>query len=324
MEGWVKIYRSILTWEWYSDINVRVLFIHLLLKANHTPKSWRGIEIQAGQLVTSLSRLEAETGLSQKKIRNALKKLEKTGELVTQKGRAYTLITICNYASYQGCTTEEGTPKGTQRAHEGHTKGTQRATNKNVKNVKNVKNEKNNPNISLSKESLSKDIFVPSRDSEIDEFDTLNSIKPKMARTKGKALFDVPVQKKKKVSQDKYLALATKLSEIIQTKKNIKHTKSQIQAWSKEFARLERENGIQYQRQMAAMRWYEEHIGDPYTPVIESGTSFRNKFIKLEAAIVRSENSYTTKTKNNSSLAHFDPEYNDILMRKATEKVTVL
>lgn len=48
MEGWVKIYRSILTWEWYSDINVRVLFIHLLLKANHAPKSWRGIEIQAG------------------------------------------------------------------------------------------------------------------------------------------------------------------------------------------------------------------------------------------------------------------------------------
>lgn len=324
MEGWVKIYRSILTWEWYSDINVRVLFIHLLLKANHAPKSWRGIEIQAGQLVTSLSRLEQETGLSQKKIRNALKKLEKTGELVTQKGRAYTVITICNYASYQGCTTEEDTPKGTRRAHEGHTRGTQRATNNNEKNVK---NEKNNPNISLSKEnnSLSKDISVPSRDSESDKFDTLNSIKPKMARTKGKALFDVPVQKKEKVSQDKYLALATKLSEIIQTKKNIKHTKSQIQAWSKEFARLERENGIQYQRQKAAMRWYEEHIGDPYTPVIESGTSFRNKFIKLEAAIVRSENSYTQKTKNNSSLAHFDPEYNDILMRKAEKvKVTVL
>lgn len=184
------------------------------------------------------------------------------------------------------------------------------------------KNEKNNPNISLSK---AKDISVPSRDSESDKFDTLNSTKPKLERTKGEALFDIPVQKKEKVSQDKYLALATKLSEIIQTKKNIKHTKSQIQSWSKEFARLEQENGIQYQRQKAAMRWYEEHIGDPYTPVIESGTSFRNKFIKLEAAIVRSENSYTQKTKNNSSLAHFDPEYNDILMRKAEKvKVTVL
>lgn len=137
MDGWVKIYRSILTWEWYSDINVRVLFIHLLLKANHAPNRWQGIEIQTGQLVTSLSKLEAETGLSQKKIRNALKKLEKTGELGTQKGRAYTLITICNYARYQGDITEEGTPKGTRGAHEGHTKGTQRATNKNDKNEKN-------------------------------------------------------------------------------------------------------------------------------------------------------------------------------------------
>ena len=147
MEGWVKIYRSILTWEWYSDINVRVLFIHLLLKANHASKSWQGIEIQAGQLVTSLSRLEHETGLSQKKIRNALKKLEKTGELGTQKGRAYTVITICNYANYQGGGLERGTPKGTRGAHEGHTKGTQRATNKNDKNDK---NEKNNTVLSFS------------------------------------------------------------------------------------------------------------------------------------------------------------------------------
>lgn len=114
MEGWIKLHRSILTWEWYSNINVRMLFIHLLLKANHAPNRWRGIEIQAGQLVTSLSRLEQETGLSQKTIRNALRKLEKMGELVTQKGRAYTIITICNYESYQGDTTDEGT----QEAHE--------------------------------------------------------------------------------------------------------------------------------------------------------------------------------------------------------------
>jgi hypothetical protein len=153
MDGWVKIYRSILTWEWYSDINVRVLFIHLLLKANHAPNRWQGIEIQAGQLVTSLSRLEQETGLSQKKIRNALKKLEKTGELGTQKGRAYTLITICNYARYQGDTVEEGTPKGTQRAHEGHTRGTQRATNKNDKNDK---NDKKNIPVAFSNEQAKK------------------------------------------------------------------------------------------------------------------------------------------------------------------------
>lgn len=154
MEGWVKIYRSLLTWEWYSDINVRVLFIHLLLKANHAPNRWQGIEIQAGQLVTSLSRLEKETGLSQKKIRNALKKLEKTGELVTQKGRAYTVITICNYESYQGGVMERGTPKGTRGAHEGHTKGTQRATNKNDKNEKNNKN--NNIPVAVSNEQAKK------------------------------------------------------------------------------------------------------------------------------------------------------------------------
>lgn len=169
MEGWIKLHRSILTWEWYSDINVRVLFIHLLLKANHAPNRWQGIEIQAGQLVTSLSKLEQETGLSQKKIRNALKKLEKTGELGTQKGRAYTLITICNYERYQVGMAEEGTPEGTQRAHEGHTKGTQRATNKNDKNEK---NEKNIESVSPSPPLREKKKFTPPLFDEVKAYAT--------------------------------------------------------------------------------------------------------------------------------------------------------
>ena len=329
MEGWIKLHRKFIDWEWYDISEMVHLFIHLLLKANHETINWRGIEVKRGQLITGLKQLHKETNISIQTLRSCLKKLEKTGEINRQTNNRFSLITICNYDNYNRAIDEANKQPNKQLTSNQQATNKQLTTNKNVKNVKNVKNEKNNnnPNISLSKEnnSLSKDIFVPSRDSESDKFDTLNSIKPKLERTKGKALFDVPVQKKEKVSQDKYLALATKLSEIIQTKKNIKHTKSQIQAWAKQFARLERENKVQYERQMTAMRWYEEHIGEPYVPVIESGSSFRKKFIKLEEAITRSENSYTQKTKNNFYLAQFDPEYNDIFMRKATEvKVTVL
>lgn len=337
MGGWIKLHRKLLESPVFQNEKLFKIFAWCLLKASHAEHTeligLQKVSLRPGQFVYGRHVAAEELKIKESTLYKYMMWLKNEEILNIQSNNKFSVVTIVNWDLYQtdepksnSKSSSKVTAKEQQSNNKVTTKEQQRNTNNNGKNGKNGKNEKNNPNISLSKEnnSLSKDIFVPSRDSESDKFDTLNSIKLKMARTKGKALFDVPVQKKEKVSQDKYLALATKLSEIIQTKKNIKHTQSQIQAWSKEFARLERENGIQYQRQKAAMRWYEEHIGDPYTPVIESGTSFRNKFIKLEAAIVRSENTYTTKTKNNSSLAHFDPEYNDILMRKATEKVTVL
>ena len=42
MEGWIKLHRQILDWEWYDDINVKVLFLHLLLTANYEDKKWQG------------------------------------------------------------------------------------------------------------------------------------------------------------------------------------------------------------------------------------------------------------------------------------------
>ena len=338
MEGWVKLHRKLLESPVFQNEKLLKVFVWCLLKASHTEHAelvgLQKVSLHPGQFIYGRHKAAEELKIKESTLYKYMMWLKNEEILNIQSNNKFSVVTVVNWDLYQSDepksnskSNSKETTKEQQSNSKVTTKEQQRNTNNNVKNVKNVKNEKNNPNISLSKEnnSLSKAIFVPSRDSEIDKFDTLNSIKPKLERTKGKALFDVPVQKKEEVSQeDKYLALATKLSEIIQTKKNIKHTKSQIQAWAKEFAGLERVNKVQYERQMTAMRWYEEHIGEPYVPVIESGSSFRKKFINLEEAIVRSENSNTQKTKNKCSLAHFDPEYNDILMRKATEKVTVL
>lgn len=125
--GFILLHRSILNWEWYGDINVRLLFIHLLLKANHAERNWKGEIVNRGQHITSLSTLSAETGLSIKVVRTSLKKLEKSGELGTQTGKQWTRITINNYDSYQAVDNTRGTQKGKQRAHDGHTMGTQRA-----------------------------------------------------------------------------------------------------------------------------------------------------------------------------------------------------
>ncbi len=100
-KGWVCVHRKLLEWEWYGDINVSRLFLHLLLKANFEDKKWQGKVIRRGDLVTSRSKLSTETGLSERQIRTALTKLKSTSEITIQTTNEYTKITLCNYSLYQ-------------------------------------------------------------------------------------------------------------------------------------------------------------------------------------------------------------------------------
>ncbi len=75
MSGWIVLHRSFLEWEWYSDSNMVKLFLHLLLKANHSEAKWKGNTVKRGQLITGINSLSSETGLSKQNIRTCLKKL---------------------------------------------------------------------------------------------------------------------------------------------------------------------------------------------------------------------------------------------------------
>lgn len=101
MEGWIKLYRKMLDWEWYKDANTKGLFLHLLLIANTNDITWRGIEIKRGQVLTSRLTLAAETGLSEGQVKRSLGKLIATNNITTKATNKYTIITLCNYESYQ-------------------------------------------------------------------------------------------------------------------------------------------------------------------------------------------------------------------------------
>ena len=101
MEGWIKIHRGILDWEWYQDVNVRILFIHCLLLANWKETRYKGEIVPRGSFVASLPILSKETGLSIRQARTALDKLKMTGELTVKKYPKYTVFTISNYCVYQ-------------------------------------------------------------------------------------------------------------------------------------------------------------------------------------------------------------------------------
>lgn len=98
---YIKISRKILEWEWYKDANTKVLFLHILLKANWKPGRFQGVEVPRGSFVTSLQNLAIETGLTVRNVRTALKHLENTGEVTSNRHAKFSVITIKNYDKYQ-------------------------------------------------------------------------------------------------------------------------------------------------------------------------------------------------------------------------------
>lgn len=117
---YVKISRKILEWEWYTDVSTKVLFLHILLKANWKGGRFQGVEVPRGSFVTSQQNLAAETGLTIKNVRTALKHLENTGEVAVNRHPKFSVITIKNYDKYQS--------GGSQVAVDGQSSGSQVAT----------------------------------------------------------------------------------------------------------------------------------------------------------------------------------------------------
>jgi len=101
--GYIKLWRKFTSWEWHDNPNVVTLFIHCLLMANWEDKRWQGVEIKRGEFATTYKHLSDTTGLTIQQVRTALKKLEDSGEVVTNKkrGRSHTFIRVCKYDDYQ-------------------------------------------------------------------------------------------------------------------------------------------------------------------------------------------------------------------------------
>ena len=99
--GFIKIYRSLLKWEWYDDINTKTVFLHLLLTVSIEDSKWHGIEIKRGSRVASYEVLARETKLSIDKVRTAIKHLESTGEITRYKYPKFTVFAINSYAKFQ-------------------------------------------------------------------------------------------------------------------------------------------------------------------------------------------------------------------------------
>ena len=155
-QGWIKIHRQLLDWEWYDDINVTRLFLHILLKANHKPKNYKGEIVKVGEHLTSRDILAKETGLTVRQVRTALTKLKMTSELTITSSSQGTKIQVVNYEKFQVVTSDMTTKRPATDQ--------QTTSNKNEKNEKKKKNKQKNLHFDPSLSTKGIDEFLKQRE----------------------------------------------------------------------------------------------------------------------------------------------------------------
>ena len=99
--GYIKIHRSLLHWEWFTDSNTLLVWIWLLLNANWKESRYMGHKIPKGGLVTGRKKIAETLGISEQSVRTALKHLKSTNEITIKSTNKYSIITIVNWAKYQ-------------------------------------------------------------------------------------------------------------------------------------------------------------------------------------------------------------------------------
>ncbi len=205
MEGWISLYRKFINWQWYKDSNVKAVFIHLLLSANHKQEKWNNTIIERGQVVTSRQNLSKVTGLSIQQIRTCLSKLESTNEIKIEPTNRYSLITILKYNKYQKNINEQSTSKITEETTCISTsqKDMETTNKKQAVNIENsgfqnqIKEKPSNPNMQqpTSKTTCNSTDKVTTNNNIYNNTNNINNIK--LNKTKLNLLFNYLINKEK-------------------------------------------------------------------------------------------------------------------------------
>lgn len=134
---YIKLYRDLTEWEWYSDINTCRLFIHMLLKANWKDGNFKGTTVPRGSFISSIGKLADETALTVREVRTGISHLKLTGEVTSKAFSKYTVFTVKNYDLYQSSDTKSDKQVTSKR----HSNDMLTTTIEEKKEIKNIKKE---------------------------------------------------------------------------------------------------------------------------------------------------------------------------------------
>lgn len=116
MSGWIKLHRDIQSHWIYSfdEPDKSLAWIDLLLLASHAGGSFmvkgKLIEYKRGQIAISQITLQKRWRMSQNKVKRLLELLKKQSMIDFKTNELTTIITICNYSSFQDDERTDGRP----------------------------------------------------------------------------------------------------------------------------------------------------------------------------------------------------------------------
>lgn len=141
-KGWIKLHRKLLRWEHHDNPVLFTVFVHLLLMAAQEDCIVNGYAVPRGAVATSIQQLSWDINVKKTTLFRALTKLRQSKCIKTQivkplksverfseqdaeqeteqflernAERNITLITICNYDTYQCSKKTRGTESGTKK-----------------------------------------------------------------------------------------------------------------------------------------------------------------------------------------------------------------
>lgn len=129
-QGWIVIARKANDHPCLQAFDARGVWEKLLLLAAYRPHRVRlagqMVDLERGQLARSVSGMAKDGGITRKRMRTIMSMFVDQGmiKMVQAKGHAFSLITICNYSTYQNVWNGEGQGRGQPRAKQGPTERT--------------------------------------------------------------------------------------------------------------------------------------------------------------------------------------------------------
>jgi hypothetical protein len=155
-EGWIKVHRKILDSAVFQNEYLLKLWIYCLVRANHKEvsvsiKTGKGntiVKLMPGQFIYGQISVSRDLNWPRRTTHDRLKKLERLGNLATQSTPHYTIVSICNWESYQEIENTINDVFRQPTANQPPTNRQPTATDKNDKNDKNIREGGNNSEIS--------------------------------------------------------------------------------------------------------------------------------------------------------------------------------
>ena len=148
MDGWLKLYRSILDSAVFQDAEVLKVWIWLLcnvsFEQHDTICYGKVIHLKPGQIATGRKKIAQCADLNENKVYRALNTLKSLGNIEIKATNRYSIITVVNWEKYQDenvkrtANEQQTNSKTTTDEQQDNNKRTQHKNGKNGKKEKNI------------------------------------------------------------------------------------------------------------------------------------------------------------------------------------------